>query len=64
MHSHNSVLVGKLLDTKYKLRIFVDIASKFSKTPPPSPVDLNLKDKVKAEEGTGDRLSGLTLRGI
>ncbi|CAH0687120.1 unnamed protein product [Chilo suppressalis] len=40
-----------------------DLASKFSKTPPPSPVDLNLRDKSKLEEGAGERQTGLQLRG-
>ncbi|XP_063834893.1 titin-like [Ostrinia nubilalis] len=38
-----------------------DLASKFSKTPPPSPVDL--KDRSKVEDGSGDRQTGLQLRG-
>nr|XP_037876708.1 ankyrin-2 isoform X5 [Bombyx mori] len=40
-----------------------DLASKFSKTPPPSPVDLILKDKTKSEEFTGEKHVGLQLRG-
>ncbi|XP_031765425.2 ankyrin-2 isoform X3 [Galleria mellonella] len=40
-----------------------DLVSKFSKTPPPSPVDLIVKDKSKVEEGTGDKQTGLQLRG-
>ncbi|XP_059058497.1 ankyrin-2-like [Achroia grisella] len=40
-----------------------DLVSKFSKTPPPSPVDLIVKDKCKTEEGTGDKQTGLQLKG-
>ncbi|KAM3960016.1 LOW QUALITY PROTEIN: uncharacterized protein ACR2FA_005939 [Aphomia sociella] len=40
-----------------------DLVSKFSKTPPPSPVDLIVKDKSKVEESTGDKQTGLQLRG-
>ncbi|CAG9796167.1 unnamed protein product [Diatraea saccharalis] len=40
-----------------------DLTSKFSKTPPPSPVDLHLKDKSKLEESTGDKHTGLQLKG-
>ncbi|XP_053618820.1 ankyrin-2-like isoform X3 [Plodia interpunctella] len=40
-----------------------DLASKFSKTPPPSPVDLIVKDKAKLEESFGDKQTGLQLRG-
>ncbi|KAJ0171089.1 hypothetical protein K1T71_013288 [Dendrolimus kikuchii] len=40
-----------------------ELASKFSKTPPPSPVDLILKDKSRSEEGTSDKVHGLQLRG-
>ncbi|KAH9634383.1 hypothetical protein HF086_010863 [Spodoptera exigua] len=36
-----------------------DLVSKFSKTPPPSPVDLTLKEKTKSEDGTGDKSAGL-----
>ncbi|XP_063542799.1 ankyrin-2-like isoform X7 [Cydia strobilella] len=39
-----------------------DLASKFSKTPPPSPVDLSVRDKAKTEDGTGDKPTGLQLR--
>ncbi|XP_049881586.1 ankyrin-2-like isoform X2 [Pectinophora gossypiella] len=39
-----------------------DLVSKFSKTPPPSPVDLILKDRAKLEESTGDKQPGLQLR--
>ncbi|XP_073958631.1 uncharacterized protein isoform X2 [Choristoneura fumiferana] len=40
-----------------------DLITKFSKTPPPSPVDLNVRDKVNTEEGSGDKPTGLQLRG-
>ncbi|XP_060807559.1 ankyrin-2 [Amyelois transitella] len=40
-----------------------DLASKFSKTPPPSPVDLIIKDKTKLEESSGDKQTGLQLKG-
>ncbi|XP_063370063.1 ankyrin-2-like isoform X3 [Cydia amplana] len=40
-----------------------DLVSKFSKTPPPSPVDLSVRDKAKTEDGTGDKPTGLQLRG-
>ncbi|XP_073958636.1 uncharacterized protein isoform X7 [Choristoneura fumiferana] len=39
-----------------------DLITKFSKTPPPSPVDLNVRDKVNTEEGSGDKPTGLQLR--
>ncbi|KAL4712545.1 hypothetical protein ACJJTC_007561 [Scirpophaga incertulas] len=38
-----------------------DLSSKFSKTPPPSPVDL--KDKSKTEDISGEKHTGLQLRG-
>ncbi|XP_068624617.1 ankyrin-3-like [Battus philenor] len=40
-----------------------ELASKFSKTPPPSPVDLILKDKAKVDDGTGDKQTGMHLKG-
>ncbi|KAJ8707390.1 hypothetical protein PYW08_010642 [Mythimna loreyi] len=38
-----------------------DLVSKFSKTPPPSPVDLT--QKTKAEDGTGEKSLGLQPKG-
>lgn len=40
-----------------------DFVSKFSKTPPPSPVDLINRDKSKADDGSGDKQTGLHLKG-
>ncbi|XP_045486803.1 titin-like isoform X3 [Pieris rapae] len=40
-----------------------DLVSKLSKTPPPSPVDLTIRDKAKASESSGDKQSGLQLAG-
>ncbi|XP_013148945.1 PREDICTED: uncharacterized protein LOC106111412 isoform X1 [Papilio polytes] len=40
-----------------------DLASKFSKTPPPSPVDLILKDRARSEDSAGDKQSGMHLKG-
>ncbi|XP_075987215.1 uncharacterized protein LOC142983910 isoform X2 [Anticarsia gemmatalis] len=40
-----------------------DLQSKFSKTPPPSPVDLILKEKAKLEEGSSDKHVGLQPKG-
>ncbi|XP_047516437.1 ankyrin-2-like isoform X6 [Pieris napi] len=40
-----------------------DLVSKLSKTPPPSPVDLTIRDKAKAGESSGDKQSGLQLAG-
>ncbi|XP_022837050.1 ankyrin-2-like isoform X1 [Spodoptera litura] len=40
-----------------------DLVSKFSKTPPPSPVDLTLKEKSKPDDGTGDKSAGLQPKG-
>ncbi|XP_013174743.1 PREDICTED: uncharacterized protein LOC106123133 isoform X3 [Papilio xuthus] len=40
-----------------------DLASKFSKTPPPSPVDLILKDRAKSDDSAGDKQSGMHLKG-
>ncbi|XP_014370017.2 titin-like [Papilio machaon] len=40
-----------------------DLASKFSKTPPPSPVDLILKDRTKSDDSTGDKQPGMHLKG-
>ncbi|CAG5037574.1 unnamed protein product [Parnassius apollo] len=40
-----------------------DLSSKFSKTPPPSPVDLILKDKAKSDVGPGEKYTGMQLKG-
>nr|XP_049705446.1 ankyrin-2 isoform X4 [Helicoverpa armigera] len=40
-----------------------DLVSKFSKTPPPSPVDLTLKEKSKTEDGSGEKPAGLQPKG-
>ncbi|KAI5636460.1 ZU5 domain-containing protein [Phthorimaea operculella] len=40
-----------------------ELVSKFSRTPPPSPIDLIGKDKSKVEEGSSDKHTGLQLRG-
>ncbi|XP_047037205.1 ankyrin-2-like [Helicoverpa zea] len=40
-----------------------DLVSKFSKTPPPSPVDLTLKEKSKTDDGTGEKPAGLQPKG-
>ncbi|XP_038219061.1 ankyrin-2-like isoform X2 [Zerene cesonia] len=40
-----------------------DLASKLSKTPPPSPVDLTMRDKARAGESVVDKQSGLQLTG-
>ncbi|XP_041984018.1 ankyrin-2-like isoform X4 [Aricia agestis] len=40
-----------------------DLVSKFSKTPPPSPVDLIMKERAKCEEPSSDRPVGLHLKG-
>ncbi|XP_034836859.1 ankyrin-2-like isoform X3 [Maniola hyperantus] len=36
-----------------------DLSSKFSKTPPPSPVDLIMKERVKRDESASDKHTGL-----
>ncbi|XP_023954844.1 serine-rich adhesin for platelets-like [Bicyclus anynana] len=36
-----------------------DLSSKFSKTPPPSPVDLIMKERMKTDESTIDKHTGL-----
>ncbi|CAK1546705.1 unnamed protein product [Leptosia nina] len=40
-----------------------DLVTKLSKTPPPSPVDLIMRDKTKPGDGCGDKQSGLQLTG-
>ncbi|CAB3233076.1 unnamed protein product [Arctia plantaginis] len=40
-----------------------DLQSKFSKTPPPSPVDLIRKEKAKTDDGSGDKDAGLQPKG-
>ncbi|XP_039761177.1 ankyrin-2-like isoform X2 [Pararge aegeria] len=42
-----------------KSHVVQDISSKFSKTPPPSPVDLIMKERVKTDESTFDKHTGL-----
>lgn len=42
----------------------VDLSSKFSKTPPPSPVDLIMKERAKAEESVSEKLIGLQPKGM
>lgn len=54
MFRHNKLIIGPITDVK----------SKFSKTPPPSPVDLTLKEKTKIDDGSGDKLAGLQPKGI
>lgn len=45
------------------IKLISDFVSKFSKTPPPSPVDLVVKSKNKLDEGESDKQSGLQLKG-
>ncbi|XP_045507606.1 titin homolog isoform X2 [Colias croceus] len=40
-----------------------ELASKLSKTPPPSPVDLTMRDKARAAESIAEKQSGLQLTG-
>ncbi|GBP41691.1 hypothetical protein EVAR_24051_1 [Eumeta japonica] len=40
-----------------------DLSLKFSKTPPPSPVDLTVRDRSKIDDAVGDKPAGLQPRG-
>ncbi|CAH0731545.1 unnamed protein product, partial [Brenthis ino] len=40
-----------------------DLSSKFSKTPPPSPVDLIMKERAKSDDSATDKQSGLQPKG-
>lgn len=44
--------------------ILLDLSAKFSKTPPPSPVDLIMKERAKSEDNATEKQTGLQPKGI